>query len=131
MIWHPFVALGCVFMIERIVQEENLLFKCWFRLPYSCMPGMVYVQRAKKRRRLSSGIFFYTFTSIECPAVGCWDGSIFTVSSAAACACCMTVFVKAIFTFCARDAWCIAIDNAGISIASTSLSLHIGGVLRL
>ncbi len=48
MIWHPFVALGCVFMIERIVQEENLLFKCWFRLPYSCMPGMVYVQRAKK-----------------------------------------------------------------------------------
>ncbi len=85
----------------------------------------------KKRRRLSSGIFFYTFTSIECPAVGCWDGSIFTVSSAAACACCMTVFVKAIFTFCARDAWCIAIDNAGISIASTSLSLHIGGVLRL
>ncbi|AIW29447.1 hypothetical protein BB65665_00670 [Bacillus sp. 916] len=28
MIWHPFVALGCVFMIERIVQEENLLFKC-------------------------------------------------------------------------------------------------------
>lgn len=85
----------------------------------------------KKRRRLSSGIFFYTFTSIECPAVGCWDGSIFTVSSAAACACCMTVFVKAIFTFCARDAWCIAIDNAGISIASTSLSLHIGGMLRL
>lgn len=49
MIWHPFVALGCVFMIERIVQEENLLFKCWFRLPYSCMPGMVYVQRAKKK----------------------------------------------------------------------------------
>lgn len=57
MIWHPFVALGCVF-IERIVQEENLLFKCWFRLPYSCMPGTVYVQWAKKRRRLSSDIFF-------------------------------------------------------------------------
>lgn len=48
MIWHPFVALGCVF-IERIVQEENLLFKCWFRLPYSCMPGTVYVQWAKKK----------------------------------------------------------------------------------
>lgn len=62
---------------------------------------------------------FYTFTSITWPAVGCWDGSIFTVSSAAAWAFCMTVFVNAIFTFCARDAWCIAIDNAGISIAST------------
>ena len=92
MIWHPFVALGCVFMIERIVQEENLLFKCWFRLPYSCMPGTVYVQWAKDAGYHPAS--FYTFTSIEWPAVGCWDGSIFTVSSAAACACCMTVLLK-------------------------------------
>ncbi|AOC90645.1 hypothetical protein BARD7_01175 [Bacillus amyloliquefaciens] len=25
MIWHPFLALGCVFMIERIVQEKTSL----------------------------------------------------------------------------------------------------------
>ncbi len=58
MIWHPFLALGCVFMIERIVQEENLLFKCWFRLPYSCMPGMVYVQWAKKDAGYHPASFF-------------------------------------------------------------------------
>ncbi len=58
----------------------------------------------KKKTPVIIRHLFYTFTSIECPAVGCWDGSIFTVSSAAVCACCRTVFVKAIFTFCARDA---------------------------
>ena len=101
MIWHPFVALGCVFMIERIVQEENLLFKCWFRLPYSCMPGTVYVQRAKDAGYHPASFTLSHQLNGGSRVLGRQHFHCFFRRSL-----CMLHdrFVKAIFTFCARDA---------------------------